>query len=323
MIKHMFVFGVLVPTMITIVVFIGFLICWFKFNIKERVMKSHFFIKHFTKQVSTVNSAAMHDSVVFSREHPGQGHPWDDRDPGNDGRQTMLRGQSGTGTRDTKSHLLGLDWTVEDNASVCSADDPRCTKPQCGMLNHGQYVSIQNEQNRENSTRMTTPHPGKSTPINTDKIIRGQMDDACPSDERVPQTFHFPMIEGHVIKYLDSERHLKGIQMTGISPEDTDYGHFIPINRDEPDDPQRGKMPDHKFMPMTSTSCDAASKTSRFPSTAVSTDCRTGPAFCKQHSAIGQPSAENSDSTSPRDIADSTIKLLYHTDVSPSLIPAM
>ena len=36
---HVFVFGVVVPTVITIAVFIGFLFCWFKLGVRDRFAK--------------------------------------------------------------------------------------------------------------------------------------------------------------------------------------------------------------------------------------------------------------------------------------------
>lgn len=37
MIRHVFVFGVVVPTLVTIALFLGFLLCWYKFNMRERL----------------------------------------------------------------------------------------------------------------------------------------------------------------------------------------------------------------------------------------------------------------------------------------------
>ena len=39
MIHHMFVFGVVIPTVVTIALFLGFLLCWFKFNMRERLFR--------------------------------------------------------------------------------------------------------------------------------------------------------------------------------------------------------------------------------------------------------------------------------------------
>ena len=42
MIHHIFVFGVVVPTVITVLLFLGFLLCWFKLNLSERLFhKQH------------------------------------------------------------------------------------------------------------------------------------------------------------------------------------------------------------------------------------------------------------------------------------------
>ena len=48
MIRHMFVFGVLLPTLVTVFLFVAFLLCWFKFNMRERFFKKR---KLFSKQL--------------------------------------------------------------------------------------------------------------------------------------------------------------------------------------------------------------------------------------------------------------------------------
>ena len=39
MIKHVFIFGVLIPTVVTVVLFVLFLVCWFKFNLHGKLFK--------------------------------------------------------------------------------------------------------------------------------------------------------------------------------------------------------------------------------------------------------------------------------------------
>ena len=48
MLMKMFYFGVLLPTAVTIFLFIGFLVCWFKFNLREKVTQK-FWKKHLKK----------------------------------------------------------------------------------------------------------------------------------------------------------------------------------------------------------------------------------------------------------------------------------
>ncbi|KAK2181514.1 hypothetical protein NP493_395g00012 [Ridgeia piscesae] len=41
MLPQVFVFGVIVPTLVTVVVFIGFLLCWFKLGMRDHFAKQH------------------------------------------------------------------------------------------------------------------------------------------------------------------------------------------------------------------------------------------------------------------------------------------
>ena len=68
MIRHIFVFGVLVPTIITIVLFLGFLICWFRHDLYEKLFNKQNRPRRFKNSFSvhSVNSAQR--IVQYNRE---------------------------------------------------------------------------------------------------------------------------------------------------------------------------------------------------------------------------------------------------------------
>lgn len=79
MIRHVFVFGVVVPTVITVVFFVGFLVCWFKFNMRERLLNARIFKrKQQLKQVVYPQQHKLPDASDACQ------HTWGEQAPSND-----------------------------------------------------------------------------------------------------------------------------------------------------------------------------------------------------------------------------------------------
>ena len=68
MIRHIFVFGVLIPTIITIVLFLGFLLCWFRYNIFERLFNRQNRPRRFKNSFSVHSVNSSQRIVQFNRE---------------------------------------------------------------------------------------------------------------------------------------------------------------------------------------------------------------------------------------------------------------
>ena len=68
MIRHIFVFGVLIPTIITIILFLGFLLCWFRYNIFERLFHKQNRPRRFKNSFSVHSVNSTQRIVQFSRE---------------------------------------------------------------------------------------------------------------------------------------------------------------------------------------------------------------------------------------------------------------
>ena len=68
MIRHIFVFGVLIPTIITIILFLGFLLCWFRYNIFERLFNKQNRPRRFKNSFSAHSVNSTQRIVQFNRE---------------------------------------------------------------------------------------------------------------------------------------------------------------------------------------------------------------------------------------------------------------
>jgi signal recognition particle subunit SEC65 len=198
MIHHMFVFGVVIPTLVTVVVFVGFLICWFKFNIHDRLFKKKFLAKSMKKLPPHLPVARGPMKVVkFSNKDNNKddnGDDGDDEDDGND--------DSGTGTVCTDSGNDNSPKNLEealDEGSICGdVETALCISENC-----------QNEEIEgfSNPNMCVCQSPS------------GIRTEVTRINSMVQHTFHFPDQLSSIA--ADSE----------ADSEDGNYGHFVPLSQ--------------------------------------------------------------------------------------------
>lgn len=121
----MFIFGVVIPTIVTVVFFVVFLVCWFKFNMRERIIKTRFFKKYFTKAdpTSTDDTEQEHGNKRISYQRSGLGRgpddEWDDQDPRDPTEMTMLSlNKSRIRDNISYSSQFSLDTKSQDTISM-------------------------------------------------------------------------------------------------------------------------------------------------------------------------------------------------------------
>lgn len=223
MIKHMFVFGVIIPTAITIFLFISFLVCWFKFNMRERLFAKK---KFFSKQLK--HAMAAHQSGGSK-----QSHYTPDQTSGPAGSTSTKRDHSG------RDHSGGAscinvpsikpkkqkhyencqdheNYVGEDpEAALCTACEDEHNSGLEGFTNPNLCVSPSHSADGGDEQTETEDHSdNESECVHVKKV--GSM---------IQHTFHFPASEGpHLSNSLvvDSE--------DGGS-EDGNYGHFVPLSQ--------------------------------------------------------------------------------------------
>ena len=170
MIHHVFVFGVLIPTLITISVFIAFLICWFKFNMKDRFFKKQ--LKHQKKHsIPGQPLETVAPPSISAHKNPSRGPtplPYLDPNP--------PEPPDGAGVLHTlHSH------STEFPDDVCSIEDP-----EAALCSHA--VAVDNSRYYSDTTAEV-------------ELIK-----ELPSVAHVTQTFHFPeLTKVKRVEVMDSE----------------------------------------------------------------------------------------------------------------------
>ncbi|ELT90568.1 hypothetical protein CAPTEDRAFT_226510 [Capitella teleta] len=81
MITHVFVFGVVVPTVVTVTVFVGFLVCWFKCNIRQKLTNGLLKRKQMHAKQQIVHPQDASEGVVSEWSSAKQTGPTGNVDP--------------------------------------------------------------------------------------------------------------------------------------------------------------------------------------------------------------------------------------------------
>ena len=233
MIKHMFVFGVVIPTIITIVFFVGFLICWFKFNIHKRLFtkkkpgKKNAFSAHEINSTQKIVQYGQEEEEYDNEKNSEFDKSKEDDDHDKDLGDTCVSCTSDNGNSSTtKSKYvitpseieyhyeqnLKLSQGNEINESPCSSDG----HTECSACPASTVGGVENNALIVSPSMELQPH------------------DCKPNGEFLVQhTFHFPNL-------AHCEANPKACQMEecqyyGESDDESDndhenYGHFIPVS---------------------------------------------------------------------------------------------
>ncbi len=196
----MFVFGVVIPTLITILVFVGFLICWFKFNLHERFFnKKQKLLTQPNKDLPPhlpVNGP--HKIVHFqkdeedcSKDNTGDEDKEDDND-GNEANTVSTEGE--------QSSPKNLE--PADEGSICDdVETALCISENC------QNEEIEGFSN-PNMCMCSSPSEIRTEVIKIDNMVQ--------------HTFHFPVSDC---------TQLSGLAVDSEDSEDGNYGHFVPLSQ--------------------------------------------------------------------------------------------
>ena len=231
MIRHMFVFGVVIPTIVTVVFFVGFLICWFKFNIHKR-----FFIK---RKSGKKNAFAAHeinstqkivqygqDEEDYDNEKNSEFDKNNDNDVDKDLGEMMLNCLSGQGkatTTLTEKYVITpseIEYHYQENLKLSQTDEAvephnandskKCslcpTTKDGGVANNGLSISPTMELQANNNTQ-------------------GEL--------LVQHTFHFPnpaYCEANSKACLMEECQYYGETDDESDNDNENYGHFVPVS---------------------------------------------------------------------------------------------
>lgn len=234
MIKHMFVFGVVIPTIITIVFFVGFLICWFKFNIHKRL---------FTKRKPGKKNAFSAHEINSTQEIVQYGQGEEEYD--NEKNSEFDKSKDDDNDHDKDLGDMSVSCT-SDNGSSSNTKSKYVITPSEIEYHYQQNLKLSQGNEVNESHCSSDGHtecsacpacPAEGGVENNALIVSPSMElqphDCKPSGELLVQhTFHFPNL-------AHCEANPKACQMEecqyyGESDDESDndnenYGHFIPV----------------------------------------------------------------------------------------------
>ena len=277
MIKHVFLFGVIIPTSVTILFFIGFLVCWFKFNIKERFFKKHFCKWHLKSNLATSThgqDTSLPANVTYNRNHTHSDHT-DHHDPHGHDPDTDHQGQAvfpyNTHTRYTlppkARQIYEFDSELCSNCSVAGdLESGQCQQPFSSQPDIHDYKEKDICASQPHSPQRTLP-PQPNLQVTIGPSVQGL----------IQQTFHFPITSGNQLKCIPLDRaedHGNG--------EDGNYGHFLP----------KSCMECGESQCPTTTTTTTTTTTATHPSTLQETHFPIDKAHCVLHmepTTAGQP----------------------------------
>lgn len=206
MIRHMFVFGVIIPTIITILVFIGFLICWFKFNLRERLFKGK-------KSTGKKQPIKVPPHMVANGVHSGvRSYPHDDDE------ESAQDEDEPDEDRDNQLNLGRSQHLVKHcEQTVVEAEE--------GSVSEDAETALCRHNKRDMGvTGINNPNLHASPHKRCQECME-QADEAQNSDNEdtlIQQTFHFPVSECS---------HLSSAAVDSEGSEDGNYGHFVPLSQ--------------------------------------------------------------------------------------------
>ena len=229
----MFVFGVVIPTIITIVFFVGFLICWFKFNIHKRLFTKRKAGKKNAFSAHEINSTQKivqygQDEEEYENEKNSEFDKSNDDDQ-NDrdlGDMSVSCISDNGNTSDTKSKYVitpsEIEYHYQQNLTLSQVNE--ISESHCSSDVHTECSAcpVSPEEGVENNALIVSP------------IMELQPHDCKPNGEFLVQhTFHFPNL-------AHCEANPKACQMEecqyyGETDDESDndnenYGHFIPVS---------------------------------------------------------------------------------------------
>ena len=244
MIHHMFVFGVVIPTVITIALFLGFLFCWFKFNIREKL-----FGKDTTKKNQSLKRVRgpiimAEDSIQYTSDSElcgigessqnGNGH---NQDNGSSNVAPRINGFVNT---TIAKPYVNVPIAPEDN----SKNQLLNHRLSCGVTDsHGETDNLRLPSRDYSSQKCCS---GNQTKVINDSLLcttiplelRNQREtENC----LVQQTYHFPRgLKGFTQSGNSAEMALSGNHQTidsedesevSTCTENNNYGHFVPFSQ--------------------------------------------------------------------------------------------
>ena len=237
MIHHMFVFGVVIPTVVTIALFLGFLLCWFKFNMREKIFgkntnKKQKTAKHkFTRKVMQNTSDSefcQKDINSPSGESPHQ----------NDGGSAAIETFDGSVRAGSTKQYVNLQTTQNGNiaaqtlnqmlSSGITDSDGDTDYPR---LYDGDYLSQNCCSVKQNGLINTSSCMSPSSELDnqTDTV-----------NSLVQHTYHFPDVSGRGShsgtardKWLNDNDHSMDSEddSENSNIDNGNYGHFVLVSQ--------------------------------------------------------------------------------------------
>ena len=244
MIQHVFVFGVVIPTVITVALFLGFLFCWFKFNIREKLFGKNDAKKNQSSKLACGPQIKTEDSVQYTSDSELCDND-DNSQNGNDhnqdnGGSNVAPGINGSINTAVTKRYVNVPIAPEGNAknqilnqrlsygntdSLGETDSPR--------LSGGDYLLQKccsgNQTKVINDSLLCTTIPLElSNQRTTENCL-------------VQQTYHFPRVSrgfshsGNSAEITLSKNHqtTDSDDETEVSTctENSNYGHFVPVSQ--------------------------------------------------------------------------------------------
>ena len=240
----MFVFGVVVPTVITIALFLGFLFCWFKFNIREKLFGKDTTKKNQSSKLVCGPKIKAEDSAQYTSDSElcynddnsqnGGGH---NQDNGGSNVAPGMKGSINTAVTKgyvnvpiasegkAKNQLLNQRLSCGNTDSHGETDYPR--------LSGGDYLSQKccsgNQTKVINDSLLCTTIPLElSNQRTTENCL-------------VQHTYHFPRVSrgfnhsGNSAEITLSRNHQTpdsdDESEVSTCTENSNYGHFVPVSQ--------------------------------------------------------------------------------------------
>ena len=231
MIKHMFVFGVVIPTVVTVMFFVGFLICWFKFNIHKRLLmkrkpsKKNAFAAHEINSTQKIVQFGQ-DEEEYDNEKNSEFDKNNDNDPDKDldeMRVNCKSDQDKNDTTTTNKYVITpsqIEYHYQENFKISQGTktiEPHNPKvnTECSLCPTIKEVGVAND------GLIVSP----SMELQQHSHTKGEL--------LVQHTFHFPNLAHCEANPKACE--MEECQYYGDTDDENDndnenYGHFVPVS---------------------------------------------------------------------------------------------
>lgn len=223
MIKHVFIFGVVLPTIITIIFFVGFLICWFRFSLHERIFvkrkpgRKKPFAAHEINSTQKIVQYGQEEEELDNERNSKFDNCNDDsdKDPGEMG--IKCGSQQKTTANKYVITPSQIEYHYQENLKCLNGNDPADGSTECSLR----------------PTISDTSGGVTNTAITVSPSMELEKTDSKQGDLLVQHTFHFPNLSH--CEANPQACQLEECHFYGESEEDSDndhenYGHFVPIS---------------------------------------------------------------------------------------------